>query len=375
MLAVPPPAEDELRRVAIRVAGLLLARTADGFARVWTLIQSDREFGRSVIEAVVADEDRFEGRVGRLLTEEQLGDLFAWMEREYPHSEDQVFTGAHFVGEREMIERWRDSLLQQLETRGTEPACRVLRRLEREFPELDWIKAIRARAEESQRRQSGVPPSPSELVALAARPELRFVESGEQLLRVIRESLERAQEELQGETPAVRDLWNDLGRRDNVRHYTPKSENELSDWLARFMRRDLAGRRIVVNREVEISRPAGAALGERTDIHVTAVSSDPERPSHIRAIVEVKGCWHRELRTALETQLVARYLRGTDNRYGFYVAGWFSSEHWEPSDWRSTACGAVTKDAAAALLAEQAENATEEDSFVLGSMVLDLTLR
>jgi hypothetical protein len=375
MLAVPPPAEDELRQVAIRVAALLLARTADGFARVWTLIQSDREFGRSVIGAVVADEDRFEGRVGRLLTEEQLGDLFAWMEREYPHSENQVFTGAHFVGEREMIERWRDSLLQQLETRGTEPACRVLRRLEREFSQLDWIKAIRARAEENQRRQSWGPPSPSELVALAARPELRFVESGEQLLRVIGESLERAQEELQGETPAVRDLWNDLGRRGDVRHYTPKSENELSDWLARFMRRDLAGRRIVVNREVEISRPAGAALGERTDIHVTAVSSDPERPSHIRAIVEVKGCWHRELRTALETQLIARYLRGTDNRYGFYVAGWFTSERWEPSDWRRTACGAVAKDAAAALLAEQAENATEEDSFVLGSMVLDLTLR
>jgi hypothetical protein len=375
ILGVPPPAEGGARQFAIRVAALLLARTADGFAHAWTLIQSDREFGRSVIAAVAADEDRFEGRVGRLLTEEQLGDLFAWMEREYPHAEDRVFTGAHFVGEREMIERWRDSLLQQLETRGTEQACRVLRRLDSEFSELDWIKAIRARAEENQRRQSWVPPSPSELVALAARPELRFVESGEQLLRVIRESLERAQEELQGETPAVRDLWNDLGLRDNVRYYTPKSENELSDWLARFMRRDLAGRGIVVNREVEISRPAGAGLGERTDVHVTAFSKDPERPSLIRAVVEVKGCWHRELGTALETQLVARYLRGTDNRYGLYVAGWFTSDHWEPSDWRRGACGAVTKDAAAALLAEQAEHTTHDDNLVVGSMILDLTLR
>src|SRR5207244_12316988 len=118
-------------------------------------------------------------------------------------------------------------------------ACRVSRRLEREFPELDWIKAVRARAEENQRRQSWVPPSPSELIALEARPELRFVESGEQLLRVIRESLERAQEELQGETPAVLDLWNDLGLHDNVRPYTPKSEHALSDWLARFTGRAL----------------------------------------------------------------------------------------------------------------------------------------
>jgi len=195
------------------------------------------------------------------------------------------------------------------------------------------------------------------------------------LLRVIRESLERAQQELQGETPAVRDLWNNVGLRDNVRCYTPKSENELSDWLARFMGRDLAGRRIVVNREVEISRPAGAGMAERTDIHVTAVSSDPERPPLIRAIVEVKGCWHRELATALETQLVARYLRGTDNRYGLYVAGWFTSDHWDPSDWRSKACSLVTRDEAAALLAEQAKNATHEDNFVVGSMILDLTLR
>ena len=374
MLAVPPPAEGDAHQFAIPVAALLLARTAGGFAHVWTLIQSDREFGRSVIAAVAADEDRFEGRVGRLLTEDQLGDLFAWMEREYPHAEDSGFSGAHFVGEREMVERWRDSLLQQLENRGTEPGCRVLRRLESEFPELDWLKAIRARAEANQRRQSWVPPSPGELIALAARPELRFVESGDQLLHVIRESLERAQEELRGETPAVRDLWNDLGLHDNVRYYTPKSENELSDWLARFMRRDLAGRRIVVNREVEIRRPAGAGMGERTDIHVTAVSDDLERPPLIRAIVEVKGCWHRELATALETQLVAQYLRGTDNRYGLYVAGWFASDHWDPSDWRSKACSLVTRDEAAALLAEQAENATEND-FVVGTVILDLTLR
>jgi hypothetical protein len=375
MLAVPPPAEGEARQLAIRVAALLLARTVDGFERVWTLIHSDREFGRSVIAAVAADEDGFEGRVGRLLTEEQLGDLFAWMAREYPPAEDRVSAGARFGGGREMVEHWRDSLLQQLETRGTEPACRVLRRLEGDFPELDWIKAIRARAEENQRRQSWMPPSPRELIALAARPELRFVESGEQLLRVIRESLERAQEELQGETPAVRDLWNDLGLHDKVRFYAPKSENELSDWLARFMRRDLAGRRIVLNREVEIRRAAGAGMGDRTDIHVTAVSSDPGRPPLIRAIVEVKGCWHRELATALETQLVARYLRGTDNHYGFYVAGWFTSDHWEPSDWRNSPCSRVTRDAAAVMLAEQAQSATDEGNFVVKSIVLDLALR
>jgi len=62
--------------------------------------------------AIASVEDQsVEGAVwgaGPHLTAEQLGDLFAWMEREYPHSDDRVYAGAHFVGERELIERWRD---------------------------------------------------------------------------------------------------------------------------------------------------------------------------------------------------------------------------------------------------------------------------
>lgn len=370
---IPSP-EDDTRQLAIRCAALLL-HTPTGFARVWPLISSDREFGRSVIASIAADEDRRDGRARRLLTEEQLADLFEWIAREFPYSEDRAFTGAHFVGEREMVERWRDSLLRQLQNRGTQTACRALERIERTFPELTWMKGIRARAEQNSRRQSWVPPLPGALIALVARPELRFVESGEQLLRVVLESLGRAQDELQGETPAVRDLWNDVGLRGKVRYYTPKNENEISDWLARFMRRDLGGRKIVVNREVEISRPAGAGRGESTDIHITAISDDPDRPVAIRAIVETKGCWHRELRTALETQLVSRYLNSTGNRYGVYVAGWFASEHWDPSDRRQAACGSITRADAATLLAEQADNVTHGGNVVVKSLVLDLTLR
>jgi len=357
-----PSPDDDTRQLAIQCAALLLVRAPTGFARVWPLIVSDREFGRSVV-AAIAGEDRYEGQAGRSLTEEQLGDLFEWTTREFPHSEDRTFGGGHFVGEREMVERWRDSLLRQLENRGTEAACRVLGRIERTFPELDWMKGVRARAERNARRQSWVPPSPAALIALVAQPELRLVESGEQLLRVVLESLGRAQDELQGETPAVRDLWNDVGLRGKVRYYTPKNENELSDWLARFMRRDLGGRRIVVNREVEISRPAGAGRGESTDIHITATSDDPDRLTAIRVIVEVKGCWHRELHN------------GTGNRYGVYVAGWFASEHWDPSDWRRGACGSVDRAEAATLLAAQSDKATSRGDVVVRSLVLDLALR
>ena len=90
--------------------------------------------------------------------------------------------------------------------------------------------------------------------------EHRLVQTGDQLLAVVLESLERLQEELQGETPAIRFLWNEDPSR-----LRPKEESALSDYVKRHLQRDLVQRAIVINREVEI-RPAGPGVGERTDI-------------------------------------------------------------------------------------------------------------
>jgi hypothetical protein len=68
------------------------------------------------------------------------------------------------------------------------------------------------------------------LLRLGRDRKLRLVESGEQLLEVIIESLRRLEEELQGETPAAPDLWNRLP--DGA--LRPKSENELSDYVVRI---------------------------------------------------------------------------------------------------------------------------------------------
>jgi len=57
----------------------------------------------------------------------------------------------------------------------------------------------------------------------------------------------------------------------------------------------------------------------------------------LTAIIEVKGCWNPELAHAMQTQLVDRYLRGWDCRYGIYVVGWFACDQWDSADTRKRA--------------------------------------
>ena len=83
--------------------------------------------------------------------------------------------------------------------------------------------------------------------------------------------------------------------------WKPADENTLSRFLLGHLSERLRNRGIVINREVEV-RP-----GEETDLHIVALSKEKADEVQFTVIVEVKGCWHRELDTAMETQLVRRY--------------------------------------------------------------------
>jgi hypothetical protein len=176
------------------------------------------------------------------------------------------------------------------------------------------------------------PVLPKTLLKLIQERDKRLVQNGEQLLSVLIESLQRLENKLQGETPASVDLWNQFERTT----FRPKDENDFTNYVKRHFDEDLKGRGIVANREVEIRRGMGAAMGEETDIHIDAVI--PGESNHdydtITVIVEVKGCWHAELMTAMETQLKDRYLNDNQCRHGLYLVGWFNCEQWDRQDSR-----------------------------------------
>lgn len=193
------------------------------------------------------------------------------------------------------------------------------------------------------RQRTWTPPDITQMKTLAERADRRLVESGDHLLDVLTESLDRFEGELHGELPAVSTLWDNLGDG----RFRPKDEQELSDAVARHLRRDLGDRGVIAGREVVIRRGgAGGVPGQRTDLYVTAMPAKPAGGRDpISVIVEVKGARHDELLSAMETQLVGSYLaRNPECRHSLYLVGWCLCDRWidEPRKRKTRELGSVS---------------------------------
>lgn len=189
---------------------------------------------------------------------------------------------------------------------------------------FDWANHAIIRCRENKRRREWSPPSPGDVLALAASREKRMVASGAELLDLVMEGLGRFQQKIR-DLPSYRErLWN------TAPYYSPRTENQISDQIRDHLNDDLIGRGIVVNREVELRPSRGGEQGERTDIHIDAISRTDSRDK-ITVVIEAKGCWNDGLKTAMKTQLVDRYLTNSSVLHGIYLVGWFQSNVWENS--------------------------------------------
>ncbi len=354
----------------------LLTFTPDaGWPSLWPVFQESPEFGRDLIRSIAPGSD-WSGTAPYLarLTEAQLADFYTWLARQFPHVEDETHEGFHPMGTREYVARFRDGVLQHLEQRGTPAALDAIGEIAREFPHLSWLPLVRLRAEKVMMERSWTPPGPEDLRALVADREARLVDGGDKLLGVVAESLLRFEQKLQGETPASFMLWD----KQSDGQYRPKEEERLSDALKLHLKDDLVGRGIVANREVVIRPGLGGKPGERTDIHVDAITNG-DRPGIfdcVSVVVEVKGCWNREVLVAMQDQLRDRYLTGGACRHGLYVVGWFLCDQWESSDHRSGRARGLlpdTLDEARVRFATQAEGLADGDRRIV-SLVINCAL-
>jgi hypothetical protein len=223
-------------------------------------------------------------------------------------------------------------------------------------------------------KNSWQPLAPKELFALAASQESQLVRSAGQLQNVVIESLARMQSLLQGETPTAPSLWDE---RANGK-FRPKDEEHLSDFVKVHLETDLAGRGIVSLREVQIRRGDGRGIGrgERTDIHVTGVvpNSSGRAFANVRVIIEVKGAWNAKLDSAIENQLVGRYLKDNSCQHGIYLVGWYRCAQWDSSDRRSSKCRYSTIDGLRKSLSAKASSLSA-DGMSIRSVVLNAALR
>jgi hypothetical protein len=347
LLSSPIASSGDLREKSVAAARVLLTKAKDaGWSVIWPIFQQDPVFGKEVVSAI--DPYRGEDPTWCSLKEDHLADLFIWLARHFSHSTDPSLGGAHWVGPNDRARGLRDGVLNVLKLKGTFDACEALRRVRRELPQLDWLKWVQADAELQARRESWIPPQPRHLVSIFRDHEKRLVQSGEHLLQVIQESLERLEPILHGETPSVQFLWIPTRRGKSK----PRDESDLSDFLKLHLEEDLKARGVIVNREVQIHKK------EKTDIHVDTFvrSIDGQLIECVSVIIEVKGSWHQELDTAMQTQLKEQYLTNNHCQHGLYLVGWFNCDQWDEEDYRKARAPMLKLEEAKDRFAIQARN-------------------
>ncbi len=316
-------------RAADAAMTLLQHAPTSAWPRLRALLDTDPEFVKA---AFLANRFAFDGRAPDL-DDASLGELYLSLRELFPPAEDPQLDDAHVVEPREALARWRDALLEGLRLRGTATAVEAIQDLCNALPEERWLKRVLIEAKRIRREQSWQPLTPQELDRLASSHTSRIVRTDADLQEAALLALTAIQSRLQGDTPSAPLLWDTYAGR-------PKTEEEISDYLAIELSDSLSGAGAVVNREVQVRRIKPSGLPERTDLRFEAIPTDAETQGTARVKVpgEVKGAWNPGVINSVSSQLVERYMADFQTEYGIYVVVWFDQESWtDHSDRRRNA--------------------------------------
>jgi hypothetical protein len=369
-LAPSIPAEGFERQKAVVAFRILFEKGKDhAWDLIWTIMESDPELAKAgfLTHAFRMDWDvTSSGNLAAL----EMAKLYVWLSRTFPQAEDSEWNSG-IMTPRDKTGDFRDSVLRVIQNTGSQESCQAVRWISSQLPHLDWMKWVILSAEEITRRRTWNPPSAKEVLELVQRQEAYRIANEEQLAALVLRALNKIDESLQDVTPSAIELWNEKKRT----KFWPKDEKDLSDWIVRRLNSELRGRGIVLNREVEIRRGQGGK-GEETDILISAFSRGTNREAIdiISVVVEVKGCWNKELLTALDSQLVGRYLKENACHTGLYVVGWFGCKQWDEGDYRKKATPKKSLEDLKMTLNDQAK-ALSKDGSKIFSFVLNAALR
>ena len=319
--------QDRTVGVLTSCLGAMPAATWD-FA--WPIVESDLALAERVLLGISDRFDHDRMKFLPTLTESKLAILYLKLHNLFPPETDPPRnSGFSGVSSRQSVGWFRNDVISTLEARGTEEACRELLRLANALPTHSvWLRWRHYNTRVSKRRISWSPPSPKTVLLLAKRAEGRLVRDVDDLLEVVMESLERFQVQLTNSTlPRSEVLWRYAGADTRQQDFEPHDEAFLANEIARWLRDDLNQRRVVIGREVQPRR------GQRTDIWVDATACGDSAASvqTMTVVIEIKGCWNAEARSAVDSQLVGDYLRPNGLTHGVYIVGWFVCHKWKAS--------------------------------------------
>jgi hypothetical protein len=192
---------------------------------------------------------------------------------------------------------------------------------------------------------------PHTLPNLISRGGARMVGDDADLQHVLLQEFEELQRYLAG---AWREIWN--GDR-------PQIEDDVSDWLERRLSERLNG--LIIDREVQVKRDR-PGIGTRIDLTATTKTTGGDTA---RVLIEAKRVNNDEVETAMQDQLIDRYLIPKNRRHGIYLVYWITPTQ-RPDGWSRT------KRADMATLARELDEQARqvaEDGFRIVPYILDIS--
>lgn len=325
--------------------------------QVWDDIQQflteDVDLAREVILSV-AYSGGYSDEIYSKLDVSQLGWLYDRLRILFPPSEDPPLNYQGSVTPRHDAGWFRDNLIGQLSKSGNLEAIKELDRICQAYPDL-WLVRARADACKNLWQKQRTQLSFIDSITLLSDGRTSVVRNSRELMDAVEAALQRfAQEAQHGSPPLAVFLWNEKGGK-------PFSEQRLSDFLKFYLEREWRGRRIIINREVEIRNLRNSGIGERTDLLIQTVAPNGDTNQlNYCVVIEVKPDNKAKPAKDITEQLVAQYLDSVSRTCGIYLIGWFGQSQRRP----------ITE------LRQDAENQAQQnsnDAITVRSVVLDIS--
>ncbi len=339
-------------------------------------LTADHAYAEKVFRRIETHDRRNFLKRGQPRPADQFAELFFLLYQLFPPvSDPPVPIGKSYSPTWRMeIGRLRDEMLQALVVLGTEDAATELARLADKVVPADRL-SVRWRWREAlvaARRSAWQPPNPSVVLSLVEKANRRWLVDEGDLLDLVLESIARLENNLTKQPNSLRrDFWKVRPGPGKTKYYSPHDEVEISRRIATWLQSDLAPNRgITLQREVQIQ------WDRRTDLEIRAVGLTGTNLRPLEIILEVKGCWHPKLNSALPDQLVQDYLQRSGRTHGIYLVAWTQCALWQdPLDsrkvrWKSATIASARQRAGA--LAAPYNGITEP--YIVRAVVLDARL-
>ncbi len=314
---------------AIEAAARLVEEAGDGgWKVVWSFLQAFPETDLRVLRRGLGPQNAY-----FIATKLSPGNV-----RELAHFLVDRHGAAPSMADRTPVQHVALDLVSHLIHRGEVDDVRDLRE---QYPELIGSDAI-THAKNAFAERQWHAPEPSAIFRMVTDARRRIVRDGAHLLDVITIALDEIQQSLRGENPQVESLWN---------ADRPKGENDIRNWILDRLKRQKEGLpSLFANKEVEVG------AGYYTDIKVEArpQGHDVGHYPPLHATIETKGCWHKDLTTAMKNQLLGLYLKDSESPHGIYLVLWFGSDGWIDADGGKAKCHHWTLDDARSFFDDQA---------------------